>query len=107
MQRFKAWAASSARGAWSAVGGAAELVMIGLVAEYGTVGIFRQRQTEKLEPGERVDLSDRFDVGDVSFHRAAGTERQRHLREIIAVVLRARGVQSLLVGTGKCGGAPE
>ncbi len=73
-----------ARGARPATGGAARLVVVGLVAQRGAEAVVRDRQSHELQRGERAQRADRLDIGGVLVHRAAGAERRGERVEIVA-----------------------
>ncbi len=91
------------RGSRPAAGGAARLVMVGLVAQRGAEAVLGDRQSHELQRGERPQRPDRLDIGGVLVHRAAGAERGGERVKIVAAAAVAGGVQGLLVraGTGR------
>ncbi len=95
------------RGARPAAGGAAHLVVVGLVAQHRAEAVLRQGQAQVLQSREGRDRADRLDVGGVGVHGAAGADVGGELDEIIAAVACTGGVNGLLVRARAGGSAGE
>ena len=73
-----------ARGARTAARGAADLVMVGLIAQHAAETVLRDRQSHELQGRERARRADRLDIGGVLVHRAAGAERLGQSAKVVA-----------------------
>ena len=86
---------------------AADLVVVGLIAQHAPEPILRDRQSHELQGRKRARRPHRFDIGRVLVHRAARAERLGHGSVIVALSRAVGGVQGLLVGTGAGGRAAK
>ena len=93
------------RGARAATRRAADLVVIGLIAQHAAESVERQRQAQELQRRQRARRTYRLDIGGAGVHRAAGGDGCGEGAEIVAVIGAVGRVQCLFVGAGAGGGS--
>ena len=87
-------------GARPAARGAADFVVVGLIAQNAAKPVLRQRQAQELQRSERAGRADGLDIGGVLVHGAARAERIGQRPEVVAAAGGVGGVERLLVGAG-------